>query len=130
MSHATATPAGPSGLFATSRRGGLTAHEITVAEELRNGPRPVSWQHIAARTGRCAADWQAYFARQPAEPMPPVWPAPPLPEKRIWTKEQIATLMRFERREISLKTAALSLKCHQGAVVEWQASRVARGVAA
>lgn len=52
----TATAQSPAGLFATSRRGGLTFEEIRMVEALRARERPVSWQNIAARMGRCVAD--------------------------------------------------------------------------
>lgn len=55
----TGTPQGPAGLFATSRRGGLTAEELRMVEALRARERPVSWQNIAARMGRCEADVRA-----------------------------------------------------------------------
>lgn len=61
----TATPAGPAGNFATSRRGGLTKPEILLVEELRSGPRPWSWQNIARRLGRCEADVRAHFEGGP-----------------------------------------------------------------
>ena len=124
----TATQAGPSGLFATARRGGLTAHEITEAERLRSGPRPLSWQHIAARTGRCAQTLQAYFATRP-EPSPVAIPEPvAVVEERTWFKADIAVLMRFERREIGIRAAAKQMGCSPHEIIAWQDERVKRGV--
>lgn len=62
----TATQQGPSGLFATSRRGGLTPAEIRLVEDLRSGDRPVSWQNIARRLGRCEADVRVLFTETEA----------------------------------------------------------------
>jgi hypothetical protein len=53
------------GAFATSRRGRLTNEEIHQIEALRARERPMSWQHIAQRFGRCEADLRAAFEPKP-----------------------------------------------------------------
>lgn len=83
----TATPAGPAGNFATSRRGGLTPAEIRLAQDLRSGERPVSWQNIANRLGRCEIDVRAMFA----DPEPEA-PAEVAPKGFQWGPAQTAYL--------------------------------------
>lgn len=57
----TATPQGPGGDFATSRRGGLTGEEIREIEAHRAKDRPTPWAALARRYGRCEADIRALF---------------------------------------------------------------------
>ena len=83
----TATPQGPAGDFATARRGGLTRPEILLVEQLRSGDRPVSWQNIARRLGRCEADVRSFFA----EPEPND-PAEDGPKVSQWGPAQVAYL--------------------------------------
>lgn len=49
------------GLFATSKRGGLTGEEIREIEAHRCRDRPTPWQALAVRYGRCEADIKALF---------------------------------------------------------------------
>lgn len=49
------------GLFATSRKGALSAAEIREIEAHRAKPRPTPWSALARRYGRCEADIRAYF---------------------------------------------------------------------
>lgn len=57
------------GLFATSRKGGLTTVEIKEIEAHRAKDRPTPWSALAKRYGRCEADLRAFFA--PIEPTKP-----------------------------------------------------------
>lgn len=59
------------GLFATSRRGGLSNEEIREIEAHRAKDRPTPWPALAKRYGRCEADLRAYFAPKPAPAPPP-----------------------------------------------------------
>lgn len=70
----TATPQGPSGDFATSRRGGLTATEIHEIEAHRAKERPTPWSALARRYGRCEADIRALFAPPPSVSSEEPWP--------------------------------------------------------
>lgn len=72
---ATAIRAGSSGDYATSRRGGLTQAEINMAEALRAGPRPVSFQNIAARFGRSVEDVRRHVDPKPSAPVAEASPA-------------------------------------------------------
>lgn len=84
----TATPQGPSGLFATSRRGGLTAEEIREIEAHRAKDRPTPWAALARRYGRCEADIRALYA----EPEPPA----PVDNARVnfpWEDHHVAYLL-------------------------------------
>lgn len=71
------------GSFASARKGGLTGDEIRQIEALRSGPRPVPWQAIAARYGRCMEDIQRAFQPLPANDLKPVtaWHLGPCSEK-------------------------------------------------
>lgn len=69
----TAIQQGPSGAFATSRRGGLTATEIREIEAHRAKERPTPWSALARRYGRCEADIRALFAPAPDQTDEP-WP--------------------------------------------------------
>lgn len=84
----TATPQGPGGDFATSRRGGLTQAEIREIEAHRAKDRPTPWAALARRYGRCEADIRALYA-EPEAPAPVV-------EKRTnfpWTDAQVGYLV-------------------------------------
>jgi len=114
------------GSFASSRRGGLTSDEIRMAEALRARERPVSFQNIAARLGRCEADVRRHF--EPAIAVAPVEVATPQPPKPVlvtirdpnraksgrpapyWSAEELAIMARVQNGEQSIRGAALLLK--------------------
>lgn len=56
---ATARQPGCAGIFATSRRGGLSGEEIRMIEALRAKDRPEPWQALAMRFGRPVEDIKA-----------------------------------------------------------------------
>ncbi len=112
------------GAFATSRRGGLTSEEIRMAEALRARDRPVSWQNIAARMGRCEADVRRHL--EPAESVQPVEQEAPVPVRApapirdpnraksgrpspYWSAEELAIMARVQCGELSVRGAALLL---------------------
>lgn len=49
------------GLFATSRKGGLSACEIREIEAHRAKARPTPWSALARQYGRCESDIRAHF---------------------------------------------------------------------
>lgn len=49
------------GLFATSRKGGLSAIEVREIEAHRSKLRPTPWSALARQYGRCEADLRAHF---------------------------------------------------------------------
>jgi hypothetical protein len=83
------------GAFATARRGGLTSEEVRMAEALRARDRPVSWQHIATRLGKCEIDIRRVVAERTPEPVKPA--AEPVDDGRKnfqWNDQQTALLIQ------------------------------------
>lgn len=133
----TATQQGPAGLFATSRRGGLTKAEVSLVEELRALDRPWSWQNIARRLGRCEADVRAFFDGEMTEARP-VTPKPALslvpkalPQDRHpllgqrtgkgrspfpFTQAHVATIESWRRAEITTLQAMELIGCSNTAL--------------
>ncbi len=101
------------GAFATARRGGLTGEEIRLAENLRKGPRPLSWQHIAMRLGKCEIDIRRHLVGH-ATPEP-VNPAPePVDDGRKnfpWNDQQTALLIQVYGK-VDNHTLAAALGVH------------------
>ena len=123
---ATARQPGSAGMFATSRRGGLSNEEIRMIEALRAKDRPEPWQARAARFGRPVEDIRAIFgAPRPIVeierhmPAPAPTPAPPpvdtpaalLPG--LWiaglSVDQIADILKMDPRSVSRLRERLGL---------------------
>lgn len=85
-----ATPQGPGGEFATSRRGGLTQTEIREIEAHRAKERPTPWAALARRYGRCEADIRALYAQAEPEPAP----EQPTRKNFPWNDDQMSMLLR------------------------------------
>ena len=101
------------GAFATSRRGGLTSEEIRMAYRLRKGPRPLSWQHIATRLGKCESDIRRQLVSESAPE--PVETAPePVDGSRKnypWDDTQTALLTQLYGK-VDNNTLAAALGIH------------------
>lgn len=48
-------------VLGSTRRGGLTPHEINTVERGRAQARPVPWSALARQLGRCEADLKQHF---------------------------------------------------------------------
>lgn len=123
---ATARQPGAAGMFATSRRGGLSGEEIRMIEALRAKDRPEPWQALAARFGRPVEDIKAVCtAPRPTvefEPYVPATPAPP-PSQAVDTPsvllpglwvaglsvDQIADILKMDPRSVSRLRERLGL---------------------
>lgn len=124
MSSAAMNPA-MSGLFATSRRGGLTIEDIRTAFELRSKRRSV--QNIAAYLGRSTIDIAALFATAQTatecvqalvvEPVAP--PARSGGKPLQYTPEQTALMVEVDHGKRSARSAAREIGCHPEAVRRW-----------
>ena len=93
------------GLFATSRRGGLTPQEVKMARDMRSKGR--GWQTIANVMGRCREDLQGLEASNDVGL--PV--GGPRPRPFAWTEEKLAASERLYREGHGANTIASAVDC-------------------
>ena len=108
---------GAGGVFATSRRGGLTNEEVRTAQALRSGARPWSFQNIARRLGRSEIDVRrmldAGFAEDYGQPSVVEQPGR---TNFPWTDKQTAYLIANYKRQ-GPGPVALALGCSRTAAI-------------
>lgn len=98
------------GLFATSRRGGLTMTEMREIEAHRSRDRPTPWQALANRYGRSVEEVKAVLhppvAKDEPEPVSSTWGEEDLYRLAVmindlkFSPEQIAAAMQCEINDI------------------------------
>lgn len=102
------------GLFATSRRGGLTMVEIREIEAHRNRDRPTPWQALASRYGRPVEDIQAVIFT----PRPAPEPEPEPVQEFVWDECAVRRLwVMFIDLDLSAAQVAASLGCTREAII-------------